>query len=194
MTRALSHPRAGGLFPGMKSPLRFLFPLGLVAMLGVSSDADAGARARRISVDEISKHVVKVGDVAMLPVADLARATGCELKLVTKTESKTAPQLQSWVAWPCEGGVLEVDAKNLAIAGKVAPGAAQGFDPQPDPPAELRIGTSLVSRRVYAQGGDPHVPVVELARLMGGKLEVTKAGAFIVVPRKADAVLRIAAK
>ena len=178
----------------MKSPLRFLLPLALVAMVGVANDADAGTRARRISVDEISKHVVKVGDVAMLPVADLARATGCKLVLVTKTESKTEPQVQSWVAWPCEGGVLEVDEKNLKIAGKVAPGAAQGFDPQPDPPAELRIGTSLVSRRIAVQSGDPHLPVAEVARLMGGKLEITKAGAFIVVPRKAEAVLRVAAR
>lgn len=191
---SLSHPRAAGLILGMKSPLRFLLPLALVAIVGVANDADAGARARRISVDEISKHVVKVGDVAMMPVADLARATGCELVLVTKSGSKTEPAVQSWVAWPCEGGVLEVDEKNLKIAGKVAPGAAQGFDPQPDPPAELRIGTSLVSRRIAVQSGDPHLPVAEVARLMGGKLEVTKAGAFIVVPRKAEAVLRVAAR
>jgi hypothetical protein len=55
----------------------------------------------------------------------------------------------------------------------------------------------LLSKRVLLEGGDPHVPLAEVARLMGGKVKRQGKGkskkTWIVVPPTADAPLELRA-
>jgi hypothetical protein len=168
--------------------LRSLLTLGLGTALLVASGSALAGKSKKIAAKTISPHLVMLDSGPLVPLADLATAAGCELHLDPKT--------QAYEAWPCKpGALLAIDVPALARHAKSSQAETQGFDPQPDPPIELRMDGKLLSKRVILEGGDPHVPLAEVARLMGGKVKGKGKGktAWIVVPPAADAPLQLRA-
>jgi hypothetical protein len=176
----------------MTRPSALLLSLCLGTAALVAAPADAAAKPRKVAPSTISKHAVVVDGNVLVPLADLARATSCELH--------AAPDGLAYQLDHCRsGGVLEVDMTALKVYAKLGPGTAEGFDPQPDPPVVLRIGKVFASRKVIAgvgdphvESGDPHIPLAEVARLMGGKLERRGKRTWIAVPDGVHAPLMLA--
>src|SRR5262245_33647436 len=167
---------------------RVLLPSSCALVLGAlvfstPSPAVAG-KTKKIAASALSSHLVVVDGEVLVPVRDLAASTGCELH--------GDADAKSYEAWPCKpGALLTVDVPALERHAKTG-GGTQGYWPQPDPPPlELRMDGKLLTRIVVLQGGDPHVPLVEVARLMGGKVERKGRKARIVVPSTADAPLAL---
>ena len=170
--------------------LRLLLVLSLGVSVLVGSGSALAGKARKIPAKTISPHLVMLDSGPLVPLADLATAAGCELHFDAKAKA--------YEAWPCKpGGKLSVDLPALQRHAKANKGETQGFDPQPDPPIALFMDGKLLTKQVRLESGDPHVPLAEVARLMGGKVRWTVKtkgkNAWIVVPPAADAPLELAA-
>lgn len=164
-----------------------------LALLAAGTAAAGPGKARKITPQQISADVVVVDGQAYVPLADLAEATGCRLTAVKESKA--------YEAWPCKPGglfVLDLDALRSAqktvatTTAPTAPGSEVAFNPQPDPPHELRFDDIVASRSVVMNAGAAHLPLSEIARLLGGKMHRKGKRAWISVPPGVDAPLELA--
>lgn len=170
-----------------RSKLVFSLCVGVAALAAITPDS-AEAKSRRLAPSAISDDVVITDGDVLLPLVDVVAAIGCTVK-------PGKPESRAYEAWPCRPGALfELDVEALAAYVPTTPGAKKGFDPQPEPPRVLKIGEHVASRIVIIQSGDPHIPLSEVAALLGGRVKRSGKKAWISVPEDAKAPLQLAAK
>lgn len=171
------------------------FCFAAVALLAAGTASAGPGKARKVVPKQISADAVVVEGQTLLPLADLAKAAGCTLT-PAKGEAK------AYEGWPCKPGallVLDVEALRAAAkatlssgSGPETPGTKVAFNPQPDPPHELRFDGIVASRAVVMHAGVAHISLGEVARLMGGKLQRKGKRTWISVPADVDAPLELA--
>lgn len=99
-------------------------------------------------------------------------------------------------AWPCKpGGRFRIDVDAVdEYAKSVAPSGGEevGFNPQPDPPRDLKIDAQVISHRVVVHEGRAMLELGEVARLMGGTVKGKGKRARIVIPAGAAPLIVVA--
>jgi hypothetical protein len=168
----------------------FVLPACLLAtaiLASTPTTASAASKANIVPLSQLTASPVVHGGEYWISLADVGRLAQCEL---------TSKDAVAYEAWPCmDGGLLEVNPAALEGyggpdstprgKGSVSPGETKGFNPQPDPPKTFTIGDTVISRRVLTGSDGGWMPLVDLAKAMGGKVRTRGGKTFIALRRAA---------
>jgi hypothetical protein len=161
--------------------------LATAILASAPNTASAAAKGNIVPLADLTASPVVHGGEYWISLADVGRLSQCKL---------SAKDEVAYEAWPCkDGGLLQLDTAALEgylgpdgvprRKGSVSPGDTKGFNPQPDPPKTFTIGGTVISKRVLTGDDGGWIPLVDLAKAMGGKVRSRGDKTFIVLRRVA---------
>lgn len=159
--------------------------LATAVLASAPTTASAASKSNIVPLSQLTDAPVVHGGEYWISLADVGRLAQCQLSATDEV---------AYEAWPCkDGGLLEVDTAGLdgyggpdsvpRRKGSVSPGDTKGFNPQPDPPKTFTIGDTVISKRVLTGSDGGWMPLVDLAKAMGGKVRSRGGKTFIALRR-----------